>query len=95
MPKSKVRKKVAITAARTSAEASSTSAAAARAHVAAPSSPVYVGIMLGLMVLGLLWLVVYYLWGNSIPFIAGLGNWNFAIGFVLMISGLLMTMRWR
>jgi hypothetical protein len=51
--------------------------------------------MLGLMVLGLLWLVVYYLWGSSIPFIADLGNWNFAIGFTLMIAGLLMTMRWR
>ena len=51
--------------------------------------------MLGLMVLGLVWLVVYYLWGSSIPFIAGLGNWNFAIGFALMIAGLLMTMRWR
>jgi hypothetical protein len=47
------------------------------------------------MVLGLVWLVVYYLWGASIPFISGLGNWNFAIGFTLMIAGLLMTMRWR
>ena len=34
-----------------------------RAHVAGPSGPIYIGIMLGLMVLGLLWLVVYYLWG--------------------------------
>jgi len=24
-----------------------------------------------------------------------LGSWNFAIGFALMIGGLLMTMRWR
>ena len=95
MPKSKVRKKVATTTARASSEANTTAAAATRAHVAAPSSPVYVGIMLGLMVLGLLWLVVYYLWGPSIPFVANLGNWNFAIGFSLMIGGLLMTMRWR
>jgi hypothetical protein len=51
--------------------------------------------MLGLMILGLVWLVVYYLWGANIPFIADLGNWNFAIGFALMIAGLLMTMRWR
>ena len=27
--------------------------------------PVYIGIMLGLMVLGLLWLVVFYLWGPT------------------------------
>lgn len=95
MPKSKVRKKVATASARAATEANVEAAAATRAHVAAPSSPVYIGIMLGLMVLGLIWLVVYYLWGASIPFIANLGNWNFAIGFTLMIAGLLMTMRWR
>jgi hypothetical protein len=95
VPKSKVRKKVASTSARSSAEANAAAAAAARAHVAAPSSPFYIGVMLGLMILGLIWLVVYYLWGANIPFIADLGNWNFAIGFTLMIAGLLMTMRWR
>ena len=95
MPKSKVRKKVASSTASASTQANEAAAAAARAHVAAPSSPLYVAIMLSLMVLGLVWLVVYYLWGASIPFIAELGNWNFAIGFALMIAGLLMTMRWR
>jgi hypothetical protein len=95
VPKSKVRKKVATSTASASAQANEAAAAAARAHVAAPSSPLYIGIMLGLMILGLVWLVVYYLWGSSIPFIADLGNWNFAIGFALMIAGLLMTMRWR
>jgi hypothetical protein len=95
VPKSKVRKKVASNSASASTQANEAAAAATRAHVAAPSSPLYIGIMLGLMVLGLVWLVVYYLWGSSIPFIAGLGNWNFAIGFALMIAGLLMTMRWR
>ena len=30
--------------------------------------------MLGLMVLGLVWLVVYYLWGANIPFIAVAGQ---------------------
>jgi Cell division protein CrgA len=95
VPKSKVRKKVASDSARTSAQANETAAAAARAHVAAPSSPVYVGIMLGLMILGLVWLVVYYLWGQNIPVMSSLGNWNFAVGFALMITGLLMTMRWR
>jgi len=95
VPKSKVRKKVATSSASASTHANEAAAAAARAHVAAPSSPLYIGIMLSLMVLGLVWLVVYYLWGSSIPFIADLGNWNFAIGFTLMIAGLLMTMRWR
>ncbi|MBK4140575.1 cell division protein CrgA [Corynebacterium macginleyi] len=55
----------------------------------------YVAIMLGLMVLGLLWLVVNYLAGGSIPFMAELGGWNYGIGFGLAIIGLLMTMGWH
>ncbi len=92
MPKSKVRKKTteAGAASRTTQPESS-----ARARVAAPSSPVYVGIMLALFVIGLLWLIVYYLWGTDIPFLTDLGNWNFAIAFGLLVAGLIMTMRWR
>jgi UPF0233 membrane protein cauri_0028 len=51
--------------------------------------------MLGLMVIGLLWLVVNYLAGQDIPFMADLGAWNYGIGFGLAIIGLLMTMGWR
>ncbi len=51
--------------------------------------------MLGLMLVGLAWLVVNYLAGDSIPFMVMLGPWNFAIGFALIVIGLLMTMRWR
>jgi hypothetical protein len=39
--------------------------------------------------------VVNYIAGQQIPFMTDLGNWNFAIGFALMIGGLLMTMKWR
>lgn len=103
MPKSKVRKKPSTaTASRTSSTRSSSSTAAARVKVAGPSSTLYITVMIGLMVLGLLWLVVNYLWGSrdangagGIPGMRELGNWNFAIGFALMITGLLMTMRWR
>lgn len=93
MPKSKVRKKPQVAAAR--AAGANAAANAQRAKVMGPSSPVYVGVMVGLMVIGLFWLVAYYLWGSSIPVISGLGSWNFAIGFALMITGLVMTMRWR
>ncbi|MBN9608198.1 MAG: cell division protein CrgA [Actinobacteria bacterium 69-20] len=93
MPKSKVRKKPQNQASRSAAAAAA--AAAPRARVAGPSSQVYVGIMVGLMLLGLAWLVAYYLWPHSIPGMSSLGNWNFGVGFVLMIAGLVMTMRWR
>ncbi|MCO1581378.1 MULTISPECIES: cell division protein CrgA [unclassified Crossiella] len=60
-----------------------------------PSHPIYITVMLLVMLLGLAWLVVYYLAGQDIQFMADLGSWNFAVGFALMITGLLMTMRWR
>lgn len=100
MPKSKVRKKAPTATSSRATQTGSGGAGAAtattkRVKVAGPSSPVYIGIMLGLMLLGLAWLVVNYLWGASIPFMTSLGSWNFLIGFVLMIAGLVMAMRWR
>ncbi|MGE3288749.1 MAG: cell division protein CrgA [Pseudonocardia sp.] len=91
MPKSKVRKKAPYTAPRTAGGGT----AASPAKVAGPSHPVYVAVMLGLMLAGLLWLVVNYLAGDKIGFMVQLGVWNFAIGFVLIVVGLFMTMRWR
>lgn len=55
----------------------------------------YKVIMFGLMLLGLAWLVFYYLAGDQISWLAQLGPWNYAIGFAGMILGLLMTMGWR
>ncbi|MDV6010915.1 cell division protein CrgA [Haloechinothrix sp. LS1_15] len=88
MPKSKVRKKTAYTPG-----TDRKTPVAARAQ--GPTHPVYKAVMFGLMLLGLVWLIVNYLAGREIPLMAELGNWNFAIGFALMITGLLMTMRWR
>lgn len=89
MPKSKVSKKPAYTPPPTDKR----SAAALRA--AGPSHPVYVAVMLGIMLLGLAWLVVNYLASDSIPFMNALGSLNYLIGFALIVIGLLMTMRWR
>ena len=88
MPKSKVRKKTVYTA-------PADRRTPVKVKPAGPSHPIYVGVMVGVMLLGLAWLVVNYIAGTKIPFLNDLGNWNFAIGFALMISGLLMTMRWR
>lgn len=88
MPKSKVRKKSVYTP-------PADQLGPVKVRVAGPSHPFYVTVMLGLMLLGLLWLVVNYLAIDKIPVLNSLGNWNFLIGFVLMVTGLLMTMRWR
>ena len=55
----------------------------------------YKVIMFGLMVVGLLWLVVNYIAGPSIPFMVELNAWNYVIGFGMFVLGLLMTMGWR
>jgi Cell division protein CrgA len=88
MPKSKVRKKSVYTP-------PTDRRTPVKVRGGGPSHPVYVTVMLAVMVIGLAWLVVNYIAGQQIPFMANLGNWNFAIGFALMIGGLLMTMRWR
>ncbi|NEG56094.1 cell division protein CrgA [Bifidobacterium platyrrhinorum] len=46
-----------------------------------------------LMVIGLVWVVCYYLTSNyPIP---NIGAWNLLIGFVIIMIGFLMTMWWR
>lgn len=51
-------------------------------------------IMLGLMLIGLVWVLVYYLSGSRFP-IPGLDGWNIVIGFGIAFVGFLMTTRWR
>lgn len=55
----------------------------------------YIVVMLGLMVLGLAWLIINYVAGDKIDLFIQLGAWNYLIGFSLMIVGLLMTMGWK
>ena len=54
----------------------------------------FVPVMLALMLLGLLWVVTFYVTASAYP-IPNISYWNLAIGFTLMISGFLMTTRWR
>ena len=90
MPKSKVRKKSVYTPPEGVLPSS-----AARARAAEPSPRWYAAVMVGLMLIGLLWIVVYYVAGDQIGVMVSLGAWNFAIGFGAMVAGLVMSMRWR
>jgi hypothetical protein len=90
VPKSKVRKKSVYTP-----PEGVLPSRAARARAAEPSPAWYAAVMVGLMLIGLLWIVVYYVAGDKIGFMASLGAWNFAIGFGAMVVGLVMSMRWR
>jgi Cell division protein CrgA len=57
--------------------------------------PWFLPVMLGLMLVGLFWIVTYYVSNNGSYPIPNIGLWNLAIGFGLMIAGFLMTTRWR
>lgn len=55
-------------------------------------------LMLGFMIVGLVWIIVYYIGATSVSFsipIPGVGAWNILIGFAIALVGFLMTTRWK
>ena len=87
MPKSKVRKKNDFTV-------NPVSRTPVKVKVG-PSSVWFVVLFIGLMLIGLVWLLVFQLAASELTWMADLGAWNYAIAFAFMITGLLLTMRWR
>jgi uncharacterized integral membrane protein len=93
MPKSKVRKKTDFTV-------RSVSRTPVKVK-AGPSSVWFVALFVGLMLIGLLWLLVFQLGatGADVPsmlmWMAKWGPWNYLIAFAFMITGLLLTMLWH
>jgi len=61
---------------------------------AAPNPVWFKPIMIGLMLVGLAWVLVFYLSGSQFP-IPGIEGWNLVIGFGIAFVGFLMTTRWR
>jgi len=60
----------------------------------APNPVWFKPVMFGFMLIGLIWIIVYYLSNQQYP-IADLQAWNILIGFGIMFIGFLMTTRWR
>jgi len=59
-------------------------------------SPPWVGPAIVIcLVLGLVWIVTYYLSQGSIPGLSALGAWNLVVGFVFIIAGVTLATRWR
>jgi hypothetical protein len=59
------------------------------------SNPVWFKpIMFGFMLIGLLWILVYYISSAQLP-IAGIGGFNILVGFGIALVGFLMTLWWR
>lgn len=59
------------------------------------SSPWVPALMVAFFVLGLLWLVVYYLAGTQVPVMSDFGNWNLLIGIGAIAVGFVVSTRWR
>jgi hypothetical protein len=65
------------------------------ARALAPSPTWYPIVMAIILVIGLAYLVAYYLASDDISFMNHLGAWNFAVGFGILVAGLIMAVRWR
>lgn len=56
-------------------------------------------VMFGFMLLGLIWIITYYVTSAQFPLGAGtpfnLENWNILIGFGIAMVGFMMSTRWK
>lgn len=59
-----------------------------------PMASWYKPVMFGLMLLGLAWIIVYYLSQTLFP-IPNIGGWNIVIGFGIAMVGFFMTTGWK
>ena len=51
--------------------------------------------MIALLLIGLTWVVLYYVAASTIGFVSALGAWNILIGFGFMFAGLMVATRWK
>lgn len=60
-----------------------------------PLSPAWwAPVFIALLLIGLLWILVFYLSGTRLP-IPNIGKWNLGIGILIMLGGFMMTLKWR
>lgn len=59
----------------------------------------YKVLMFGSMVLGLLWILIFYISSARYPMGSAveinIGNWNILVGFAIAMVGFIMTTRWK
>ena len=65
----------------------------------APNPVWFKPVMFGFMLLGLIWIITYYVTSAQLPLGAAtplnLGNWNILIGFGIAMIGFMMSTRWK
>jgi hypothetical protein len=50
--------------------------------------------MLGCLIVGLVWIVVFYVSQQAWP-VGALGAWNLVVGFAFLVAGVVLSTRWR
>jgi hypothetical protein len=62
-----------------------------------PSGPAFIWTMVAAYVIGLAWIVTFYVSSSSypIPFGSATQYWNLVIGFAIICVGFFMSTRWR
>ena len=60
----------------------------------APNPVWFKPLMFGFMLLGLAWIIVFYISQATLT-VAALGQWNILVGFGIAFIGFLMTTKWR
>ena len=81
MPKSRARSKAVYTPPPRSAKAK-------------VSAPWLAPVMLATLLIGLIWIVVFYVSQQAFP-VGSIGAWNLVVGFVFIVAGLGLATRWR
>jgi hypothetical protein len=82
MPESRIRRKKAYTA------------PTGQTSAYRPNGPWFVPTMVGLLIAGLAWVVVFYVSESRYP-IPDIGAWNLVCGFAVMLLGFGLATRWR
>jgi hypothetical protein len=82
VPKSRVRKKAVYTPPPRTARRKS-------------SPPWLAPTMVACLVIGLIWIALYYITGGNLAGMSVLGFWNLVIGFALIIAGVVLSTMWR
>nr|WP_276584509.1 cell division protein CrgA [Brevibacterium permense] len=59
-----------------------------------PNPSWFLPVLIGLLLIGLIWLVTFYITQGAFP-VEAWGNWNILIGFAFFVAGLIMSTRWR
>lgn len=59
-----------------------------------PNAVWFKPVMFGFMLIGLVWIIVFYLSQGQLP-VPALGSWNIMVGFGIAFIGFLMTTQWR